>query len=736
MSMGTGETVNDRGSIPTATTSLGYARWRRLCKKELLETLRDRRTLGTLLVMPLLVYPLLSMALNRFVLSAGVTTSAYRVGVPSEEQGNLIKPILDPQSNPPPPAVREVFQDQIASFELFVVDSRTNETAIGDEPTSALLRGDIDVWINNVNAPERRDSTDWQPDGSLRQIQIVTREGDPNGQAARQILLSRLQWWEIKQFGGSRIAVDVVTVGEPSQSSVLASIIPLVLVLMTITGAVYPAIDLTAGERERGTMEALMASPVQPFALLTAKYVAVIAVAMLTAIVNLAAMFITLSVSGLLQTITGQDGLALFTATAIIALLGLFATFFAAVLLSLTSYARSFKEAQAYLIPVMLLSITPAMISLLPGVSLAGALAVVPLINMVLLTQAVLEGNIPPVEATLVVLSTMGYAAAALAVAAKLFGTEAVTRSGGVSVAATFRRPVQPRDRPTPAMAAFVVAMLIPIYFVGSSVLIRQVGRRSSELTNGGSENIVGQIGLQITSMTWSAAALAVIFGGVPLLVALAGRCRLRTTYRIESFATVTLAATLLIGCGAWTMAHEAFVLFANVLGGLDVDRITRMQSMLEAWTMIPPWIILVCLALTPAIVEELCFRGFLFSALRDVLTPWKTILVTSVLFGLFHVLTGNALLVERFVPTTLLGLLIGWVAYRTGSVVPGMVLHFAHNALLTMVGHYHRRITWFGTDFDNQTHLPLPWLIGGVTCVAAGMVVIRLLTQKTTKIP
>ena len=68
----------------------------------------------------------------------------------------------------------------------------------------------------------------------------------------------------------------------------LAALIPLILVLMTVTGAVYPAIDLTAGERERGTLETLIAAPVPRLGLLLAKYVAVLAVALLTAVVNLA----------------------------------------------------------------------------------------------------------------------------------------------------------------------------------------------------------------------------------------------------------------------------------------------------------------------------------------------------------------------------------------------------------------------------------------------------------------
>ena len=128
--------------------------------------------------------------------------------------------------------------------------------------------------------------------------------------------------------------------GSPS----LATLVPLILILMTITGAVYPAIDLTAGERERGTLETLIASPVPRMQLLLAKYAAVVTVALLTAVVNLAAMIATVSSIGLGKILFGEAGVSLKTLAEIAGLLVLFAAFFSAVLLAVTSFARSFKE--------------------------------------------------------------------------------------------------------------------------------------------------------------------------------------------------------------------------------------------------------------------------------------------------------------------------------------------------------------------------------------------------------
>ena len=154
-------------------------------------------------------------------------------------------------------------------------------------------------------------------------------------------------------------------------------------------------------------------------------------------------------------------------------------------------------------------------------------------------------------------------------------------------------------------------------------------------------------------------------------------------------------------------------------------ERIRQALETLGAMKEAPPLLLIATLALAPAVIEELCFRGFLFSALSKVLSPGRVIVVTAVIFGTFHVLTGNALLIERFVPTTLLGLVLGWIAYRTGSVIPGMVMHFIHNALLELVAHYHERLEFLGAGFENQSHLPFSWLATATAIAFVGAAMI-----------
>ncbi len=518
------------------------------------------------------------------------------------------------------------------------------------------------------------------------------------------------------------------TIGTASGGSTLATLVPLILVLMTITGAVYPAIDLTAGERERGTIEALIASPVPRGQVLFAKYVAVVAVALLTAIVNLVAMLVTLKAGGLMQLLTGgSDAIPWFSLLQIFGLLVLFSGFFAAVLLCLTSFAKSFKEAQAYLIPLMLLALAPGVLSLLPGIYLTPTLAIVPLVNIILLARELLSGVVNPVAAAAALISTVAYAAAALGIAARLFGTDAILRGSERSAGSLLRRPAHASDVPSPSSAALTMAIIFPVYFVVSNFLAQAAA----------AEQQAGEVDFQ-SRLVASAVSLLAVFGGIPLLMAVLARDRIKTTFRLHSRLPfprllAAIAGAALMGLGLWALAHESFVLTS---GELDEAKVAAARTMLKSLQQTPPWLFLLALAVTPGVIEELCFRGYLFSACLRVLSPARTIVLTSLLFGLFHVLTGSSLLLERFVPTTLVGLFLGWVAYRSGSVWPGIALHVIYNGFLNTVAYYKDRLDFLGMADSDAAHLPIEWLAVTSVVAAAGIAIVWAATRLPATTP
>jgi ABC-type Na+ efflux pump permease subunit len=203
--------------------------------------------------------------------------------------------------------------------------------------------------------------------------------------------------------------------------------------MMLFIGALYPAVDLTAGEKERGTLETLLVCPVRPVQVMAAKYLTVALVSVVSTLVNLLAMAGTfgagLSLAGEASTTMrfspGQVGVML-------ACLVPAALLVSGVSLAVASMARTFKEGQSLMTPVMLVGLAPALVSQMPGIELTTVTALVPLLNVALLVKAAVLGTATALHVVLTVGSVLISALGALKWAASAFDSE-VFRFGGRS---------------------------------------------------------------------------------------------------------------------------------------------------------------------------------------------------------------------------------------------------------------------------------------------------------------
>jgi ABC-2 type transport system permease protein/sodium transport system permease protein len=138
---------------------------------------------------------------------------------------------------------------------------------------------------------------------------------------------------------------------------------------------------------------------------------------------------------------------------------------------------------------------------------------------------------------------------------------------------------------------------------------------------------------------------------------------------------------------------------------------------------------ILITMAVFPAVFEELFFRGYLFTALQSATTTRRAIVTSSLIFGAFHVCATSTLAAERFLPSTLLGLMLGWVCWRTKSVLPGTLLHTCHNGLLLLMARYRNELRqaldYYGWDLEDRSHLPFWWLAAAGVCVVSGIMML-----------
>jgi sodium transport system permease protein len=237
------------------------------------------------------------------------------------------------------------------------------------------------------------------------------------------------------------IATKNVAPPEKVGGNLFGGMIPYFFLLLSFTGAMYPAMDLTAGEKERGTMETLLCSPVSRLDLVLGKFLMVLTASLGTVLCSLLSTVATLFVAGAAlgakgaaaaaakggaATIGGMPSIDPVGLIASVAMVVPIAVLFAAVEFTLALFAKSYKEAQSYVSPLIIVIILPAVIGMLPGVELNARLALVPILNVSLVSKELVSGVWHWQLIGLIFGSTCVYAAAALGLAVRMFNREDV----------------------------------------------------------------------------------------------------------------------------------------------------------------------------------------------------------------------------------------------------------------------------------------------------------------------
>jgi sodium transport system permease protein len=223
----------------------------------------------------------------------------------------------------------------------------------------------------------------------------------------------------------------------------LGGIVPYIIIILCFTGAMYPAMDLTAGEKERGTMETLLCSPVARTDLVIGKFLMVLTGSLAAMLLSLISMGISATFAGMLFVNSGAAAKLAATAgkaaaagpmptidpMGLLGVLGMVlpvAVLFSALLFTVALFAKSYKEAQSYVGPMVFLVIMPAVVGMLPGIDLNARLALVPILNLSLVCKEMLSGIWHWNYIGLIFGSSCVYAAVALALAVKMFNREDV----------------------------------------------------------------------------------------------------------------------------------------------------------------------------------------------------------------------------------------------------------------------------------------------------------------------
>jgi len=396
-----------------------------LLRKELTDSLRDRRTLLMMLLLPVLLYPG-SMLLVGTVMAAGkarLATVPLTIGVASTDAASFVGA-----------APAHTTWKQMSRAE--------GEAALKEQEVWAVV--DVAAGaFESVKKGEQAEVTVLYTKRHDRSMEALDRLKKILEAEARQTLRVRLVAAALPEKFADPIRIEPHDVDfQKDLGPLIASrILPIILVMMLFMGALYPAIDVTAGEKERGTLETLLVAPVRPIQVMAAKYLTVAAIASLASCVNLAAMAGTFALglrldNGINTTLSFSAGQVL---TMLVCLLPA-AFMVTGVTLAIASLARNFKEAQSLLTPVTIVGILPGMMALMPGIELNALTAAVPLLNVALMVKAVVLGAAQPLHVVITVGSIGLCSLGALKLAANAFASEALRFGGTESWRELFRR--------------------------------------------------------------------------------------------------------------------------------------------------------------------------------------------------------------------------------------------------------------------------------------------------------
>jgi sodium transport system permease protein len=388
-----------------------------LVRKELLDILRDRRTVLLTLVLPVLLYPGI-LALMGAVITAGndrLKNEPLVVAVTTDDA----QAFLDGQ---PLPARTTLRRTPRAEAEALLREQKVAAVVDACQGAARAVSEGKQATVT-VLYTRRFD----------RSMEALERLRPALEAANARALARRLEARQLDLAFVTPVKLEVRDLDfEKELGPLFASrLLPIALLMMLFVGALYPAVDLTAGEKERGTLETLLVCPVRPVQVMAAKYLTVAIVSVASTLANLAAMAGTFG-AGL--PLTGEASTSMrFTGSQVGVLLACLlptALLVSGVALAVSSMARTFREGQSLMTPVLLGGLAPALVAQMPGIELNAATALVPLLNVALLVKAAVLRTATARDVALTVTSVLACAALALKWAASAFDSK-VFRFGG-----------------------------------------------------------------------------------------------------------------------------------------------------------------------------------------------------------------------------------------------------------------------------------------------------------------
>ncbi|MBX9655544.1 CPBP family intramembrane metalloprotease [bacterium] len=657
--------------------------------REVRDQLRDRRTLFMILVLPIILYPALGLGLFQLTLSFG--KQQRTIGIVGK--GDL------PDNPPLLSADGKSFDDRLVNKGRF-----GDVHAITDDDLSRkdIKDGRVDAILEIPPGMKERLAK-----GEQVPVRILFNGTNDRSEMARTLLRSIVLTWSeeivderVKSAGYPESFAEPISIADGVEDVSTTSgrsgtawsrMFPFLLVMMALTGAFYPAVDLCAGEKERGTMETLLISPASRGEIVLGKFLTIFVFSVATTIVNLTSMGITFAQTARMIPSSAQDVMAsVFSPPSFGSVFWMFvlmlpmSAFFSALCMALAIFARSTKEGQYYLMPLFLIVTPLVFITLAPGVELTPFYSLIPVTNVALLLKTFMlnQYETAAIYFIPVLAPTLLYGFLALRYAADQFNREDVLFREAERfdlkqwvVRSLTEKPTLTTFRQ--AWGFFIVYMMFRWY-------------TSGWWTTLSAQTIIAS---QLVTLLLPAILFAFFLTSKPF-----------DSLGLRKPSTIPLIASLLLIVALHPVALMAGTLLEKLM---PIENPEGLQHAVNTLMDRPLWQTLLLAAVLPAVTEELVFRGIILGGLLQRYRPPLAILVSSVLFGVSHMIP------QQMILTTLVGIVLGIIATRTGSVWASMIAHALHNGILMVVA---------GNAKEDTLRYP------GILVVAAAIVSVILL--------
>lgn len=662
-----------------------------LYKKEIMDVIRDKKTIFTMVVLPIILYPVLFLVIMQvmMLINQNQQEKTYHI------------------------AYDKVSDEHRIALNDWISGKEDELDYVIKEVESANPKKDLDDEV--ISAYITVEETDGQVIYKVNYLSAVTDSSVVSGMLKEEISsLAKKKAEENAVKAGLDVKkvlypidnekIDLST-NESTMGSLLGGIIPFLMITSILMGAMYPAIDATAGEKERGTLETLLTLPINNLEMIMSKFLSVATIAVVSVLVNVAsigliAVYLFATMSSLTEG-AAEFHVGSFVPAILISVVCViaFSLFMSALVMCVCAFAKSFKEANNYVTPLMLVVMFTGYIGLVPNVELDMKTALIPVANICLLMKSLLVFKYDFVLILMVLLSNIIYAFIAVWFLGRIYDSESILFGESLSGIKLFERRKNIKKGSLPSVQesilVFVVMLLLSVY-VGGIMSLNNV-----------------RMGIIVPQ---------IIIISLPILASIYIKGDLKKIFRLHVPKAKDVLGSFVLFLGVGSLS----LLISNLLSFVLKDEVEGLSDM---YTSLVDGLsfgtALLLMAVLPAICEELLFRGYMFTAFRQKMSLWKAILFVSVFFGISH------MSLAKLIPTAVLGAGLAYAVYKADSIFVSSVMHFLNNAFATFVLYYGSKIS-----FLNEEHSALPAMIGmavaAVLFIPAGVRILNIGKKKS----